>query len=88
MYIFPTAVFLLIFVTCVVCLALLVVAYRRTRTRLLLWSAICFVFLAINSALIVLDLLILPDMNLQLYRHLATLTAISVLLIGFIWDVD
>jgi len=88
MYIFPTAVFVLIFVTCVVCLVLLVIAYRRTHMRLLLWSAICFVFLAINSMLIVLDLLLLPNVDLQLYRHIATLAAVSVLLFGFIWDVD
>lgn len=89
MYVFfPTAVFSLIFITCVVCLVLLVMAYRRTGMRLLLWSAISFVFLALNSVLIVLDLVVLQEIDLQLYRHLATLMAISVLLYGFIWDVD
>ena len=88
MHIFPTAVFSLVFITCVVCLVLLVNAYRRTGARLLLWSALCFVFLAINSVLIVLDLVVLDEVDLQLYRHLATLAAVSILLYGFIWDVD
>jgi hypothetical protein len=88
MLIFPTAVFSLIFITCIVCLALLVIAYRRTGARLLLWSALCFVFLAVNSVLIVLDMVVLHEVDLQLYRHIATLAAVSVLLYGFIWDVD
>jgi hypothetical protein len=88
MYIFPTVVFLLCFATSVVCLALLTVAYARTRTRLLLWSALCFVFLAANSALVVLDLLVFPEADLRLYRNATALMAVSILLYGFIWDVD
>ena len=85
---FPTAVFLLTFVTSVVCLALLTIAYLRTRARLLLWSAVCFVFLALNSGLVVIDLLVIPEVDLGIYRQITTLVAVSVLLFGFIWDTD
>jgi hypothetical protein len=88
MFVFPTAVFLLCFATSIVCLVLLVAAYLRTRNRLLLWSALCFVFLAVNSALVVADIVVFDEIDLQIYRHTATLLALSVLLYGFIWDVE
>lgn len=88
MFVFPTAVFLLCFATCVVCLVMLVTAYLRTRNRLLLWSALSFVFLAVNSVLVVADMLVFEEIDLQIYRHAATLMALSVLLYGFIWDVE
>jgi hypothetical protein len=88
MYAFPVAVFTLCLITCIVCLALLAQAYWRTRNRLLLWSAFCFVFLALNSGFVVLDMLVFPEVDLRIYRALAALSAVSVLLYGFIWDVD
>jgi hypothetical protein len=81
-------VFLLCLATCVLCLVLLTLGYLRTRNRLLLWTAACFVFLALNSGLVILDLLVLPDIDLRLYRQIATVSAVSVLLWGFIWDAD
>jgi hypothetical protein len=85
---FPAAVFLLCFATSVVCLALLIRGYLRTRTRLLFWSAICFVFLAVNNGLLFLDLVVLPDSDLRLIRHVSALAAITTLLYGFIWDME
>jgi len=83
---FPLAVFLLCFATCIVCLVLLTLAYLRSRNRLLLWSALCFVFLAINSGLVVVDIIVLPDIDLRIYRQIAALCAVVILLFGFIWD--
>ena len=87
MTILPIVVFLLCFATCVVCLALLALGYMRTRNRLLLWTAVCFVFLAINSGLVVLDVLFL-EIDLRIHRQIATLAALSILLWGFIWEAD
>ena len=56
--------------------------------RLLLWSALCFLFLAGNNFLVVLDLLVLPDSDLRLPRTLTALVAVGVLLFGFIWDLE
>jgi hypothetical protein len=45
--------------------------------------------LALNSALVVLDLVFLPDtIDLQIPRLLVTLVAIGTLLYGFIWEID
>lgn len=84
----PAIVFLMCAATSVLCLALLVRAYRRSPTRLLRWSAICFVFLATSNGLLFLDIVIWPEVDLVLLRHIATLLAVATLLYGFIWDVE
>ena len=84
--IFPTAVYLLCFLTSAACALLLARSYWRTGTRLLLWSAVCFLFLAGNNLMVILDLLLLPGWDLRLARMLLSLAAVGVLLFGFIWD--
>lgn len=85
---FPTAVYLLCFATSSACAFLLARNYRRTRARLLLWSALCFTLLALNNLLVVIDLLLLPDVNFSLARIFLALAAVSVLLFGLTWDVE
>ncbi len=85
---FPTAVYLLCFATSSACAFLLARNYRRTRARLLLWSALCFTLLALNNLMVVLDLLLLPDTNFSLVRIFLSLAAVSVLLFGLTWDVE
>lgn len=82
------AVYLLCLLTSTVCAGLLVRAWHRNRTRLLLWSALCFVMLAVNNFLVVVDILLLPQTDLRLYRNLATFLALGFLLYGFIWDAE
>lgn len=84
-----TAVYILCFATSAVCGWLLVRSYLRTRTALLLWTAICFVLLAVNNFLVVVDLVFLPDaIDLRPMRFAATLVALGTLLYGFIWELD
>jgi len=85
---FPTAVYLLCFVTSTACAWLLARAWARTRARLLLWSALCFVLLAANNLVVVVDLLLLPEVNLRMLRIEIALAAVSVLLFGLAWDVE
>jgi uncharacterized protein DUF5985 len=82
------AVYLLCFVTSAACGGLLVRSYGRTRAPLLLWSAICFLLLALNNLLVVVDILLLPAVDLLLLRHIFALAAVGTLLYGFIWEVD
>ena len=86
--VFPAAVYLLCFGTCALCVFLLVRAYLRTRARLLFWSAICFVLLAANSLLVILDILVFPDVDFGLWRPALALAAVAILLFGFIWDLE
>ena len=84
----PTVVYFLCFATSVGCGWLLVRSYLRTRTRLLLWTAICFVLLGLNNFLVVLDLVVLPSVDLSVVRHLVLIAALATLLYGFIWELD
>ncbi len=83
---FPAAVYLLCFLTSSACALLLARTYWRTGTRLLLWSALCFLFLAANNLAVIFDLLVLPGRDFRLARLLLALAAVGVLLFGFIWD--
>jgi hypothetical protein len=85
---FPTAVYLLCFLTSAACALLLARSYRRTRARLLFWSALCFLLLATNNAVVILDMLVLPQIDFRLARNALALAAVGVLLFGFVWDVE
>ena len=58
--IFPTAVYSLCFLTSAACALLLGRSYFKTRARLLLWSALCFVGLSLNNVLLFFDFVIFP----------------------------
>ena len=68
------------------CTLLLLRGYLQTRTRLLLWSTICFVGLTINNVLLVVDLVILPDIDLFVWRTIAGLLGVVALLFGLLWE--
>jgi hypothetical protein len=79
-------VYLLCFATSSACAYLLGRGYGQSRTRLLLWSSLCFVFLALNNLLLVIDLLVLGEVDLRIERLLLALAGVGILLFGFIWD--
>lgn len=70
------------------CMALLFRGYTRTRSRLLLWSALCFIFLTANNVLLFVDSVVLPEIDLRPYRLLAALLGIGCLLYAFIWEAE
>jgi hypothetical protein len=82
------AVYVLCGLTSLLCALLLLRGYRQDRTRLLLWSGICFAGLALNNVLLFVDKVVLPDVNLELYRTGCALIALALLLYGMIWDAD
>lgn len=71
---------------CIACAALLLNAWRRSHARLLLLSAACFALLTLNNALIFVDVLIVPDIDLGVVRASTALAGFSVLLFGLIWE--
>jgi hypothetical protein len=74
--------------TSVACMLLLFRAYAASGLRLLLWSALCFVFLSVNNVLLFFDLVIFPDLDLRPYRLGAALLGVLFLLYGFIWEAE
>ena len=81
-------VYSLCFITSAICAALLLRSWSLNRTRLLLWSAVAFVFLAINNFFVVADLVLFPDANLVPYRHTAALAAVCAMIYSFIGEVE
>lgn len=80
------AVYLLCAVTSSLCALLLLRAYVRTGTRLLMWSGLCFLGLALNNALLVVDLIIVPDIDLSTWRLAPAVLGVALLLYGLIWE--
>lgn len=80
------AVYLMCALTSLFCAVLLIRSFRRQRSRLLLWSSLCFVGLAANNALLVVDLMILPALDLSALRATVAAVAMMMLLIGLIWE--
>jgi hypothetical protein len=60
--------------------------YVRSRTRLLLWSLVCFTGLAVNNVLVYVDLVMYTGVDLSLYRSAAGATAMTVMLYGLVWE--
>jgi hypothetical protein len=79
-------VYILCFLTSLACCILLVRSYRSSRTRLLLWSSICFAGLALNNGLLYVDAMV-PAFDLSMPRALVGLAAVSILIYGIIRDV-
>ena len=73
-------------VTSIACAALLLSAHNRRPTRLLLWSGLCFVGLAVNNLLLVTDYLVGPAIDLSMYRNLTAAVSVTMLLGALIWD--
>jgi len=85
---FPAAVYALCLITSLACAYLLARSFARSRSKLLLWTALSFAALAINNLFLFADVLLVPDLDLLPLRHLSTLVAIAVLIYGFVWEAE
>jgi hypothetical protein len=82
------AVYLLGAFTTLLCAVLLLRRYGQSRVRLLLWSGLCFAGLALSNALVFVDLVVLPRIDLYLWRLGVTVVAMAVLLYGLVWEAE
>lgn len=79
-------VYILCALTSLACAFLLLRRFRQTRMSLLFWSALCFAGLAMNNALLLVDLYVFPQVDLFILRTGAALVGTAVLLYGLIWN--
>ncbi|WP_395670894.1 DUF5985 family protein [Phenylobacterium sp.] len=84
----PTAVYGLCLATSVICAGLLLRSYRASRSKLLLYTALGFAFLALNNLFLVGDMVVFPDVNLWPFRQAASIAAVAVLLYGFTFEIE
>ncbi len=82
------AVYLLCALTSAACALLLWRGWRRNGVRLLFYSGLCFMWLALNNALLFIDLVLVPGIDLSLVRSAATVVGAATLLYGLVWDVS
>lgn len=80
------AVYILGAVVTLACSVLLIRGFFRTGTKLLLWSSLCFLGLAISNVLVFVDLVLFPEVDLYLWRLVTAAAAMMVLLYGLIWE--
>ena len=79
-------VYLLCAATCLLCATMLLGSYAKQRVGLLFWSGLCFVGLMIENFMLYVDVIVVPDIDLSLWRKLPGLVALAVLLYGLVWE--
>jgi len=79
-------VFVLCALVSIVCAAMLYLGYRRSRTRLLFWSSLCFAGLAINNVMLMIDFVMVAGVDFTLYRSVIALAAVLLLVYGLITE--
>jgi hypothetical protein len=72
--------------TSLACAILLLRAYCQSRTRLLLWSGLCFACLFASNVILIVDVRVVPDRDLSLLRIAPSLLGVALLIYGFVWD--
>ena len=68
------------------CAVLLLRGYARSRSRLLLWSGLCFVGLTVSNALLFTDLRVFPDIDLYMWRLGTAAAAMLLLVYGLVFE--
>jgi hypothetical protein len=83
---FNFVLYVLAVLTCLTCTVMLFRGYAASGLRLLLWSALCFVFLTLNNLLLFFDLVVFTELDLRPWRLGAALAGLVFLLYGFILE--
>lgn len=81
-----TIVYALCALTSLACAVLLLRGYAASRARLLLWSGLCFAGLAVNNFILLIDMSVVPAVDLSFYRSIPALLGVGLLLYGLVWE--
>jgi hypothetical protein len=84
----PIVIYSLCILTCWACAFLLWRAHSRRRSSLLLWSAVCFLFLGIANLLLFADLILYPGANLLALRNAVTLAGLVIFIAGLVFEAN
>jgi Family of unknown function (DUF5985) len=79
-------VYVLCAATSLACAVMLLNGYRTSGTKLLFWSGLCFAGLTVNNLLLFVDLIVVPAIDLSLWRSTIALAALLVLIYGLVWE--
>lgn len=79
-------VYILCAATCLLCALLLLRGYRQSQVTLLFWSGLCFVGLMIDNIMLYVDVVVVPDVDLAIWRKLPGFVAMLLLVFGLVWE--
>ena len=79
-------VYVLCALTSLACAVLLFRAHNQRRVHLLFWSGLSFIGFALGNLFLVIDTVVLPGVDLRLFRSLPVLAGLVVLIYGLVWD--
>ena len=79
-------VYVLCAITSCLCSILLWRGYRRSGVNMLVWSSLCFLGLTLDNVLLYIDVFVVPEYSLLVWRKLPGLLALVALLYGLVWD--
>lgn len=80
-------VYLLGAIVTALCAILLLRGYVRSRSRLLLWSGLCFAGLTVSNGLLFVDLVLLPaDHSLYMWRLSTAAASMMLLVYGLVFE--
>jgi hypothetical protein len=79
-------VYVLCAATCLLCTLLLIRGYRQTGVPLLFWSGLCFFGLMIDNIMLYVDIVVVPDISLAIWRKLPGFVATVLLVFGLVWE--
>jgi hypothetical protein len=74
--------------TVFLCAVLLLRGYARTGKRLLLWSGLCFAGLTASNVLLIVDLQMLPHVNIYTLRLGVAAGSMLLLMYGLVFESD
>lgn len=80
------AVYILCALTSLACAVLLFRSWSRAKRKLLMLSALCFVGLMLNNAMLVVQSLWLPDMDLSEIMKLPAVIGLALFFFGLVWE--
>jgi hypothetical protein len=68
------------------CAVLLLRGYARSRSRLLLWSGLCFIGLTLSNGLLFVDLRVFSEIDLYMWRLGTAAAAMLLLVYGLVFE--
>ena len=82
----PGLVYILCAATCLLCAVLLFRGYVQSKVPLLFWSGLCFAGLMLDNVMLYIDMIVVPDINLIVWRKVPGLLATMLLVFGLVWE--
>jgi hypothetical protein len=81
------SIYLLCALTSAICAGLLLRGFARTGVRFLFWSSLCFLGLALNNLLLLVDMVVLvKEVELSMERAVVATIGLSALVFGLVWE--